>query len=150
MNLDLNKLSLKELKDLQSQVAKAISGYEDRRKREALAELEEKAKAMGFSDFLAHPDTAAAFAAWPYPAYLRDAQGRERPALYARLERLEEDLVPFEAHLGFRLTPLTPANASKRARDWRGYYSDADAQRLATICAADIARFGYGFDPDPV
>jgi DNA-binding protein H-NS len=49
LNLDLNNLSLKELKDLQSQVAKAISGYEDRRKREALAELEEKAKAMGFS-----------------------------------------------------------------------------------------------------
>lgn len=49
MNLDLNSLSLKELKDLQSQVAKAISGYEDRRKRDALAELEEKAKAMGFS-----------------------------------------------------------------------------------------------------
>lgn len=49
MDLDLNKLSLKELRDLQSQVAKAISGFEDRRKREALAELEEKAKAMGFS-----------------------------------------------------------------------------------------------------
>lgn len=49
MDLDLNKMSLKELKDLQSQVGKAISGYEDRRKREALAELEEKAKAMGFS-----------------------------------------------------------------------------------------------------
>ncbi|WP_333816179.1 H-NS histone family protein [Tabrizicola sp.] len=49
MKLDLNTLSLKELKDLQSQVAKAISGYEDRRKREALAELEEKAKTLGFS-----------------------------------------------------------------------------------------------------
>lgn len=49
MKLDLNSLSLKELKDLQSQVAKAISGFEDRRKREALAELEEKAKALGFS-----------------------------------------------------------------------------------------------------
>ena len=49
MNIDLNSLSLKELKDLQSQVAKAISGYEDRRKRDALAELEEKAKALGFS-----------------------------------------------------------------------------------------------------
>ena len=49
MTVDLNKLSLKELRDLQSQVAKAISGYEDRRKREAVAELEEKAKAMGFS-----------------------------------------------------------------------------------------------------
>jgi DNA-binding protein H-NS len=49
LKLDLNNLSMKELKDLQSQVGKAISGYEDRRKREALAELEEKAKAMGFS-----------------------------------------------------------------------------------------------------
>ncbi len=49
MKIDLNSLSLKELKDLQSQIAKAISGFEDRRKREALAELEEKAKAMGFS-----------------------------------------------------------------------------------------------------
>ena len=49
MKLDVNTLSLKELKDLQTQISKAISGYEDRRKREALAELEEKAKAMGFS-----------------------------------------------------------------------------------------------------
>jgi len=49
LNIDLTKLSLKELKDLQSQVAKAISGFEERRKREALVELEEKARAMGFS-----------------------------------------------------------------------------------------------------
>ena len=49
MAINLESLSLRELKDLQSQVAKAISGYEDRRKRDALAELEEKAKAMGFS-----------------------------------------------------------------------------------------------------
>ena len=49
MNIDLNALSLKELKDLQSQVAKAITSFEDRRKKEAIAELEEKAKEMGFS-----------------------------------------------------------------------------------------------------
>lgn len=49
MDIDLNALSLKELKDLQSQVAKAINGYEDRRKKEALVELEEKARALGFS-----------------------------------------------------------------------------------------------------
>ena len=49
MNIDLNALSLKELKDLQSQVAKAIAGYEDRRKKELLAELDEIAKARGFS-----------------------------------------------------------------------------------------------------
>jgi DNA-binding protein H-NS len=41
LNIDLNELSLKDLKDLQSQVAKAIAGFEDRRKREALAELED-------------------------------------------------------------------------------------------------------------
>ena len=49
MNIDLNTLSLKELRDLQSQVGKAIASFEDRRKKEALAELEEKAKAMGFT-----------------------------------------------------------------------------------------------------
>ncbi len=49
MSIDLNQLSLKDLKDLQSQVAKAISGFEDRRKREAIAELEEIARKKGFS-----------------------------------------------------------------------------------------------------
>lgn len=49
MDINLNKLSLKELKELQSQVARAISSFEDRRKKEALAELEEKARSMGFS-----------------------------------------------------------------------------------------------------
>lgn len=49
MTINLNDLSMKELKDLQSQVAKAISNFEDRRKREAIAELEEIARAKGFS-----------------------------------------------------------------------------------------------------
>jgi len=49
LNVDLNSLSLKDLKELQSQVAKAIAGFEDRRKREAIAELEEIARAKGFS-----------------------------------------------------------------------------------------------------
>jgi hypothetical protein len=105
------------------------------------------AKALEFSAFLNHPNTQAAFAAWPYAAYLRDAQGQDRATLYARLEQLDEDLAPFEAHLGFRLTPLPRANDSARARDWRRYYSDADAALVARLCAADIARFGYGFDP---
>ena len=49
MDMDLESLSLKELKSLQTQVAKAIATYEDRRKRDALAELEEKARELGFS-----------------------------------------------------------------------------------------------------
>jgi DNA-binding protein H-NS len=42
-------MSLKELKDLQGQVTRAIASFEDRKKKEALAELEEKAREMGFS-----------------------------------------------------------------------------------------------------
>lgn len=49
MELNLNAMSLKELKDLQGQIGKAIASYEERRKRAALAELEEKAREMGFS-----------------------------------------------------------------------------------------------------
>ncbi|AKO98076.1 MAG: H-NS histone family protein [Marinovum algicola] len=47
--IDLDGLSLKELKQLQKQVAKAISTFEDRKKKEALAALEAKAAEMGFS-----------------------------------------------------------------------------------------------------
>lgn len=49
MSINLDAYSLKELKELQSQVAKAVSSFELRRKKQALAELEEKARAMGFS-----------------------------------------------------------------------------------------------------
>ena len=107
------------------------------------------AKALDFSAFLHHPQTQTSLRLWPYGAYMRDAQGRDRATLCARLERLDEDLAPFEAHLGFRVTPLARANETARVRDWRGYYADADAALLADLCAEDIARFGYGFDPTP-
>lgn len=49
MDINLNSLSLKELKDLQSQVAKGIATFEDRKRKEAIAELEEIARAKGYS-----------------------------------------------------------------------------------------------------
>jgi len=49
MDINLNGLSLKELKELQAQVAKAISSFEDRKKKAAIAELEEVARNNGFS-----------------------------------------------------------------------------------------------------
>lgn len=49
LDLNVNALSLKELKDLQTQVAKAIATFEDRKRKEALAELEDKARELGFS-----------------------------------------------------------------------------------------------------
>lgn len=104
------------------------------------------AKSHDFSGFLNHAQTVTALRLWPYTAYMRDKTGTERASLYARLEHLDQDLAPFEAHLGFRLTPLAHANVSDRARDWRGFYSDADAALMADISADDIARFGYRFE----
>lgn len=49
MAIELEKMSLKELRALQTQVSRMIDGYEDRRKQDALRELEEKARALGFS-----------------------------------------------------------------------------------------------------
>lgn len=105
------------------------------------------AKSHDFSGFLNHPQTRASLAAWPYAAYVRDGAGAERCDLFLRLETLDDDLAPFEAHLGFRLAPVARANDSARARDWRPYYAEADAALVADLCAEDIARFGYRFDP---
>ena len=104
------------------------------------------AKALNFSGFLNHPQTRTGLRLWPAAAYLRNRAGVDCCQLFARLEHLDTDLAPLEAHLGFRLTPLPRANASTRARDWRRFYSDQDAANLADDCAEDIARFGYRFD----
>ncbi len=49
MNFDLNALSLKELKDLQAAVTKAVSGFDDRKRKAALSQVEEAARALGFT-----------------------------------------------------------------------------------------------------
>lgn len=48
-DINLNAMSLDELKALQKNVAKAIDGYKERQRLQALAELEAKASEMGFS-----------------------------------------------------------------------------------------------------
>lgn len=47
--INLNDLSLSELKSLQKDVAKAIADFSDRKKTEAMAALEAHAKELGFS-----------------------------------------------------------------------------------------------------
>jgi DNA-binding protein H-NS len=49
MEIDLDALSLKELKALQGKVAKAVADYDQRMKREAAAELEARARELGYS-----------------------------------------------------------------------------------------------------
>ena len=48
-DFNLEEMSLKELRQLQKDLAKAISTYEDRHKAEARAKLEAIAKEMGYS-----------------------------------------------------------------------------------------------------
>ena len=48
-SIDLSGLSKEELVKLQKDVAKAITSYDDRHKKEALAALEAKARELGFS-----------------------------------------------------------------------------------------------------
>jgi len=46
---DLEALSLSELKEMQKDVAKAISSYEDRQKTEARAKVDALARELGYS-----------------------------------------------------------------------------------------------------
>ncbi|MFC7705899.1 H-NS family nucleoid-associated regulatory protein [Plastorhodobacter daqingensis] len=49
MAMNLNDLSLKELKQLQKDVTQAIETYKDRQREEALREIENIAREKGFS-----------------------------------------------------------------------------------------------------
>lgn len=49
MNIDLDNMGLAELRELRGQVDRAISGFQDRKRREAVAAAEETARAHGFS-----------------------------------------------------------------------------------------------------
>lgn len=125
---------------------RAVSYYHWLREQKFAHPAVSLSKALCFSDFLNHEHTQAGFKDWPASAYMRTTQGDETCRLYLRLEHLDQDIIPFEAHLGFKLTPLPRANTSARQTDWRPYFSDADAARLGALCAEDIRRFGYRFD----
>lgn len=49
MNIDIDKLDLRELRDLRSKIERAITSYEDRKRREALTAVEEAARSHGFN-----------------------------------------------------------------------------------------------------
>ena len=124
-----------------------VSYYHWLRTQRFAHEAVDLARDLPFPAFVRHPATRQAFGHGHYASYVTDRAGEERCDLFIRLEHLDTDIAPFEAHLGFRLAPLAPANVSDRARDWRTYYDDATAAVVAETCATDIARFGYAFDP---
>ena len=103
------------------------------------------ANSLSFHDFLWHDHTGESLRAWPYARYLRDRDGVERCSLWIRLEQIEQDSAPLQQHLGFSLLPLPRVNESDRSREYRLFYTDRDAARVADLCADDIARFDYSF-----
>ncbi len=48
-HLNIEEMSLPELKELQKEVNRAVATYEDRRRRDALVALEATARTLGFS-----------------------------------------------------------------------------------------------------
>lgn len=102
------------------------------------------AQARDFSGFLNARHTRASLRAQPYGHYMTAADGTEQCSAYLRLEHFTTDAAPLWDHLGFELN-LPEVNASRRVRDYRSYYNDADRALIAGISAADIGRFGYRF-----
>ncbi|MDO5703600.1 MAG: H-NS histone family protein [Paracoccus sp. (in: a-proteobacteria)] len=49
MNIDIDKMDLKELRDMRAKLERAINSYEDRKRREALVAVEEAARTHGFN-----------------------------------------------------------------------------------------------------
>jgi hypothetical protein len=103
------------------------------------------AKRTDFEGFLSDEANAAAIAAQPYPSYVTWSNGAVAPALYLRLEALEEDLPAFEKVLGFKLD-MPHVNRSTREAEWQGYYTPELRDRVEELCAHDITRFGYSFE----
>lgn len=98
------------------------------------------AQSTGFSTFLNADQTRASVLQNPYASYVNDT------ALFFRIEHLADDLQPLWKHLGFELT-IEHINQSTRPRDWRPFYNDADASLIKSLCADDITRSNYTFDP---
>ena len=103
------------------------------------------AKRLDFETFVAQPIIAQSFTNSPATSYVTDAKGRERADLFIRLEHLTQDIAPLEAHLGFKLD-MPHVNRSTRLTDYRVSYTEESRERVAQMCAADIAQFGYRFE----
>lgn len=98
---------------------------------------------LEFNDFISTNTLEMACRRDATQLYVTDAKGQMRCDAFVRLEHLDTDLTPVEAHLGFRVS-LPRANASERPATAE-VYTEEMRQRVADLFAADIARFGYTF-----
>lgn len=106
-----------------------------------------------FSAFVAHKlDTSRApcplldISGTPQVGYLRDMEGKLLVDELIRFETLQEDCGRVFAKLGLKASRFPHKRKGKRDADFRRYYDDATAERVANWYAEDIRAFGYRFD----
>lgn len=81
--------------------------------------------------------------------YLTDLAGNVQVDFIGRYERLVEDFAEVCQRIGVAGLQLPhKRRARQRDADYRSYYSDATAEAVGRHFAADVALFGYRFDPD--
>ncbi len=113
----------------------------------------EQIRNLSFSDYLKWlddeelPRSPENYLRMQISDWIVDEQGRTRADHVLRQETLESDLRDMAAKYGLLLKVRQGAriNASRADRDYRKYYSDADAERIARRHARDIRMFGYSF-----
>jgi hypothetical protein len=90
-----------------------------------------------------HLDTAIT----PQTDYLIDLHGRLQTDFIGRYENLLEDFDTICKRIGVTTPPLPhKRQATDRAKDYRGYYSDALAERVGDHFRRDVELLGYRFD----
>lgn len=82
----------------------------------------------------------------PQVDHLRDLSGRILVDFVGSYECLQEDFDFVCRAVGIRQRTLPHERRSRQRRDYREYYDDLTAQRIADHFAADIAAFGYTFE----
>lgn len=112
---------------------------------------------------ITHVDSFAAFLRWKFDPdrppqyhadmstelqsdYLIDLHGHNLANFVGRYEFLNEDFAEACRLIGIACPKLPHARRATDRKDYRGYYDDATAQRVAEYYRADIERFGYRFD----
>ncbi len=80
--------------------------------------------------------------------YVIDLHGNQIVDFVGRYEHLHEDYHTVLERVGMQAAPLPHRRQAKDRSDYRQYYTDETAELVAQHFEADIARFGYKYDPD--
>lgn len=117
----------------------------DQPKKRLFGDRIEDLKSFGaFVDFVAGQDLTACNRHYRLQCRLIDL---DRVDFLGRLERFSDDFRIVCNTLGLPAEEVEKVNVSNRQRDYRLYYDDALAEKVATLYRRDITLFGYTYDP---